>query len=305
MLTNRLWMSVIARMRFGRPYTIWKEEYVIDFSTKFIPSTFGGDLTRKRTVPGIVEVRAITFSDVEQVPVGVALVERVARYVASFVYADLATAYMFARLDPDEIEVETASEEREVTYTMLRNHVSAMARVLARIVGERPPIIRPWLGFIISYEMKEMPRILQVCFVVPDRLGNPPSNVYLYCREYGEVVDMIAWEWRPGQPDDIVPIHDNYVTIDYDDYDDPSIELDVIKVEGLRKLGIVDNYEVKSTGRGKHLLVWFKRKVPVYYIKRYILHDDEFRERADELRFLVTGVHDTLFNRKNGRLNEF
>jgi len=304
-LTHRLWMSVISRRFWGRPYSIWKEEYVIDFHVKFIPSTFCGDMCKEQSVPGIVEVRTITFSDAEQVPVGTQVVERMAEYIGTQVYAELAGAYFFARMDPDEIRVETAHEEREVSFSMLRNHYAAMQRILARIEGERPPIARPWLGFIITYEVKDIPRILQVCFVIPDKAGNPPSNVFELCFPYDIIQYLIAWEWRPGQPDDIVPLRDKYITVDYDDPEDPNIELDVIRAESLKRLGIIDRYEVRYSRRGKHLLVWFKEDVPVYYVRRYVFHDDALRCLADQLRFRVTGVHDTLFTHKCGKRSEF
>ena len=305
MLTNRLWMSVISRIRFGRPYSIWKEEYVIDFKVKFLPTTFGGELTKKKTKPGIVEVRALTFSDYDQVGLGSTVVEQMGEYIARMVFNDLAGAYLLARLDPDSIEITTAKEEREVNYNMLRNHVSALSRVLVKLLGESPPILRPWVGFIISYELDTIPRILQVCFVIPNRDGSPPGNVYEYCREFNAVSSMIAWEFKPGQPDDVVSLKDHYLTLDYDEDNMIWFEIDLVRIKSLKEMGYVDKYEVHDTGNGKHIIVWFRDSVPVYYMKRYFFHDDEYRERADEQRFMFSGVHDTLFTHKRGKRNEF
>jgi len=188
------------------------------------------------------------------------------------------------------------NETREVSFDMLRAHVSANARIRTRLLGEMPPRIPDYVLFRLVWDA-ETTQLLEVYIRYPDTDEFP--------LELEELPFELPYRWRPYEPDDLVlnsEVYDTYLTLDFDieDYDEDyeKVEKAIWTAKYLKWLGHLKEYEIHRTQRGYHIIFRFNRPVNVY-MTRLLLGDDMDRMKLDVQRYYFSGVHDTLFTHKS------
>lgn len=305
-LLNRIWFSVIRRKQ---PIPIHKVEHLVAYDVPYLPHSYLDSTEFKKTRPGTIEVRALTICDTEQLIVASTNMRWVARQIGRRIVEGTWYWYGLPR--------EEFHEEREVTYHMLRTIVSHVSRVMIRAYKVFPPRLPPYVAYILFWESVEVPKLVGITLAYPKleegrwRDVETEKDLIAYSpEEYSITLGEPPFLWRYKQPDDIATtanLYDTYFTIDIDindtkDYD--KVVYTDLQLRYLRYLGIVDKFERYATKHGYHFVVRTKRPVNVYYIK-FFLGDDRYRYQADYQRYIFTGVHDTLWNTKHDKNNEY
>jgi len=326
MLTHRLWYSIIARLRYGRPIpNIYKHECV-----RTIKVRVGGKKKKRGKTPvSLVEVRTILFSDREQAPraqqICFSTVENLYRRALDYIntmidFAEFVTQakydfsdYALLKLSYlESLRAETRlmrkdEYSRPVTLEFFRNWMRIITRLQSRLYGIRPPLIPDIVNLILFWdpESLELERVcIEMYIIEPETRHIIPLD----CSTSTLWTTYVYYEWgiRLGEPDPPIP-WDNYFTIDFDcfDYDDLEeinecmwkYRKTVSYLEYAKWRGDVAKYLVFETERGYHIIVYANTLVPVYKV-RLILGDDEDRLKMDATRYFVSGIHDTLFTNK-------
>lgn len=333
MLTRRLFYSILARLRWGRPILdVYKHECVRTIKVPFGKKKHKGG----KTPCELMEVRTILFTDGAQIKRGSSIcfssVESLLRDAleydesmidfAEFALKEKYDFSMYAllkmsiledwryelRREYDRVTKIMRKEEkpRRVTWTFFRNWVSVISRLQSELYNIRPPKIPDVVNLVLWWDCDtlELNRVCISMYIVEPEYTNILSD----CTQSFIYTRFITKEWglQFGKEDPPIP-RDTYFTLDFDCFDYDTLEevnqclwlkrraLSLIHYAKVR--GDVRHYEIYETERGYHIVVYTNSLVPVYRV-RAILGDDMDRMKMDRIRFFVSGIHDTLFTHK-------
>jgi len=331
MLTRRLWYSIVSRMRWRAPLPeyVFKTEVVRTFSVQF-PLKYK---KRGRTPKCLVELRCIIFSDYEQVDRAYYIALQNLDFMTKLLEQDYANAWLYiakgrglcttyyecaqippppellphleenlSRLRKDEVA-------RRVTLEFFYNWVRHISAFQSRWLRIRPPIIPDKWCIAIWWDQENLETVYYVNIVFEiiepaPRLFGP----YDFSEEDAQqIINELGLHFGVPDPPPNFDVYDTYVTWDFDCYDYDNINearecmrrlTNLVSILRYAKIcGDVREYHVYETSRGYHVVAYFNKPVPIYRLRR-ALYDDEDRLKMDLIRYVFTGIHDTLFTHK-------